>query len=104
MNACARMCVYNDNSMLCTRKPRDQTSAGRQAPSGRDRRRRKNDYCYYLKGHAGQQNAAATAGPQINSRPVITLGACVHRLCRRRPPCKNIMIKPTRERHEGEPS
>lgn len=68
--------------VVCTRKPRDQTppvvAAG--APSaavgghrGHRRRRRKRLLLLFKKA-AGQQNAAAAsaAGPQINSRPVIT--------------------------------
>lgn len=67
-------------------------TAGAHPPAGgghSHRHRRRKRLLLLFKKAAGQQNAAA-AGPQINSRPVITRA-------RTRPfrPCKNIMIKTT---------
>lgn len=92
---------------MCTRKPRDQTppvvAAG--APSAavgghRGHRRRRKRLLLLFKKAAGQQNAAAAsaAGPQINSRPVITRAPFSPPPQRRAGPgrpCKNIMIKTT---------
>lgn len=94
--------IYYYN-VVCTRKPRDQTppvlAAGAPSPAGgghRHRRRRRKRLLLLFKKAAGQQNAAA-AGPQINSRPVITRAPFLRLRRHRSPgrPCKNIMIKTT---------